>query len=391
MQASEGVLLYKLNDHRSQRDKEDDADDAKKLSADHGGHKGVKRRKPHGLSHHAGIDELVLDKLHGKVDDEAAHRQHRIHQKHKEHADHAGDQCPHIGDDGTDGGEHPHQTAVGDPENRKCKGHEDTEDHGLTALSRQKVCKGLTEQPTEFQQPGGVAGLQIGAYQCAGVVAETLGPEGHIDGDDQGKRCSHHDVHGGRYRPDRIDQHGVDAVGDPVQQLLPVDALQPVHQPVHVGILCAEIGGPAGDIGLDLQIEAVKRLHKLRDQQGERQHQHKNNAEQGDEKAEKMDGAARGLLFGPAEQASQPLFQSGHRHAEKKRQNAAGQNGQDQIDKIGGKGQNGRKPQQCDKKRYSHNGHEQILFCFWFHDDIPFPEPVAANCKSFSADSFIVL
>ena len=92
MQASEGVFFYKLNDHRSQRDKEDDADDAKKLSADHGGHKGVKRRKPHGLSHHAGVDELVLDKLHGKVDDEAAHRQHRIHQKHKEHADHAGDQ-----------------------------------------------------------------------------------------------------------------------------------------------------------------------------------------------------------------------------------------------------------------------------------------------------------
>ena len=82
---------------------------------------------------------------------------------------------------------------------------------------------------------------------------------------------------------------------------------------------------------------------------------------------------------------------SSHRHAEKKRQNAAGQNGQDQIDKIGGKGQNGRKPQQCDKKRYPHNGHEQILFCFWFHDDIPFPEPVAANCKSPSADSFIVL
>ena len=64
---------------------------------------------------------------------------------------------------------------------------------------------------------------------------------------------------------------------------------------------------------------------------------------------------------------------------------------QDQIDKFGGKGQNGRKPQQCDKKRYPHNGHEQILFCFWFHDDIPFPEPVAANCKSSSADSFIVL
>ena len=92
-----------------------------------------------------------------------------------------------------------------------------------------------------------------------------------------------------------------------------------------------------------------------------------------------MDDFARGLLFGPPEQASQPLFQSGHGHAEEKRQNAAGQNGQDQIDKFGGKGQNGRKPQQRNEKRYPYNGHEQILFCFWFHDDIPFPEPAAAK------------
>ena len=39
--ASAGILLHKLNDHRRQGDKEDDADDAKELSADHGGHKGV--------------------------------------------------------------------------------------------------------------------------------------------------------------------------------------------------------------------------------------------------------------------------------------------------------------------------------------------------------------
>ena len=40
-QTPKGVLFYKLDDHRCQGDKEDNADDAKKLSADHGGNKGV--------------------------------------------------------------------------------------------------------------------------------------------------------------------------------------------------------------------------------------------------------------------------------------------------------------------------------------------------------------
>ena len=82
-QTPAGILFYKLDDHRSQGDKEDDADDAEKLSADHGGNKGVQRRKTHGLSHHTGIDELVFNKLYGKVDDQAAHRQHRVYQQHK--------------------------------------------------------------------------------------------------------------------------------------------------------------------------------------------------------------------------------------------------------------------------------------------------------------------
>ena len=49
------------------------------------------------ISHHTGINELVFNKLHGKVHDQAAHRQHRVYQQHKEHTDHAGDQCTHIG------------------------------------------------------------------------------------------------------------------------------------------------------------------------------------------------------------------------------------------------------------------------------------------------------
>ena len=139
------------------------------------------------------------------------------------------------------------------------------------------------------------------------------------------------------------------------------------HQPAHVGILCVEIGGPAGDIGLDLYIQAVEGLHQLRDQQSQRQHQHQHNAQQGDEKAEKMDYFRRGLLFGLAEQAVQPLFQPGHGYVDKKRQNAARQNGQYQIYQLCGKDQNVRKPQQCYKKRYPYHGNEQRLFCFWFH------------------------
>ena len=47
-------------------------------------------------------------------------------------------------------------------------------DHGLAALPCQKVCEGLPEQSAELQQPSGAAGFQVGADQCAGVVAETL-------------------------------------------------------------------------------------------------------------------------------------------------------------------------------------------------------------------------
>ena len=118
----------------------------------------------------------------------------------------------------------------------------------------------------------------------------------------------------------------------------------------------------------------MKGLHQFRDQQGERQHQHQHNTQQGDEKAEKADGFRRGLLSGLAEQAVQPLFQPGHGHVDKKRQNAARQNGQYQIYQLCGKGQNVRKPQQRYKKRYPYNGNEQGLFCFWFHEKVPFPE-----------------
>ena len=79
-------------------------------------------------------------------------------------------------------------------------------------------------------------------------------------------------------------------------------------------------------------------------------------------------------LFGLAEQAVQPLFQTGHGHVDKKRQNAARQNGQYQIYQLCGKGQNVRKPQQRYKKRYPYHGNEQRLFCFWFHEKVPFPE-----------------
>ena len=95
--ASAGILLHKLNDHCRQGDKEDDTDDAKELSTDHSSHKGVQRRKPHGFSHHPGVDELVFNKLYGKVNNETAHGQNGIHQQHEEHADHAGDQRSDVG------------------------------------------------------------------------------------------------------------------------------------------------------------------------------------------------------------------------------------------------------------------------------------------------------
>ena len=150
----------------------------------------------------------------------------------------------------------------------------------------------------------------------------------------------------------------------------------------------AEIGGPAGDVRLHLLIEAAEGLHQLRDQQGQRQHQHKDDPQQSDKKAEQADGLIGRLLFSPAEQLLQPLFQSGHGHIDEQCQNAAGKNGQNQIHQLTRKGEHGRKTQQRHKKRDPYNSHQQILFCFWFHDDVPFPEPVAAICKIPSGDSF---
>ena len=79
-QAAEGVFLHQLQHHRRQRDEEEDAEDAEELAADHGCHKGVQGRKPHRFAHHPGVDELVLDELHRKVDQQSAHRQQRVHQ-----------------------------------------------------------------------------------------------------------------------------------------------------------------------------------------------------------------------------------------------------------------------------------------------------------------------
>ena len=76
-QAAAGVFLHQLQHHRRQRDEEEDAEE---LAADHGCHKGVQGRKPHRFAHHPGVDELVLDELHRKVDQQSAHRQQGVHQ-----------------------------------------------------------------------------------------------------------------------------------------------------------------------------------------------------------------------------------------------------------------------------------------------------------------------
>lgn len=97
-----------------------------------------------------GVDELVLNKLYGKVNNETAHGQNGIHQQHEEHADHAGDQRSDVGDNGADGGQHSHQAAVGNLENGKRKSHENAKDHGLTALPCQKFAKDCRNSRQNF-------------------------------------------------------------------------------------------------------------------------------------------------------------------------------------------------------------------------------------------------
>ena len=234
-----------------------------------------------------------------------------------------------------------------------------------------------------------MAGLQIRAHQRMGLSTKALRPKRQIDGDDEGEGGRHDDVHRGGHGTHRIDQHLVDAVGGFVEQLLPVDALQPVHQPAHVGVLCAEVGGPAGDVRLDLQIKAVERFDQFRHQQGQRKHQHQHDADQRDEKAEETKGLVRRLLFGLAKQLLQPLFQPGHGHVDEKCQDAARQYGQHQIHKTCRKGEHIRKPQQCNKKCYPHNGDEQRAFGVRIHDEVPFPECTAASWNEAAAEPLL--
>ena len=47
-----------------------------------------------------------------------------------------------------------------------------------------------------------------------------------------------------------------------------------LHQPAHVGVLGVEVGRPAGDVGFNLQIQAVEATAPAPDQQRQGQHQH---------------------------------------------------------------------------------------------------------------------
>ncbi len=106
-------------------------------------------------------------------------------------------------------------------------------------------------------------------------------------------------------------------------------------------------------------------------------------------KAEQTKGLVRRLLFGLAEQLLQPLFQPGHGHVDEKCQDAARQNGQHQIHKTCCKGEHIRKPQQCNKKCYPHNGDEQRAFGVRIHDEVPFPECTAASWNEAAAEPLL--
>ena len=118
--AAAGILLHKLDDHRRQGDKEDDTDDAKELSTDHSGNKGVQRRKSHGLSHHPGVDELVFNKLNDLIYDNAQQPLPRIYHYNEQCSNKAGSKCSNVWNKGKDCCQYGNQVCVWQAEYGKC-------------------------------------------------------------------------------------------------------------------------------------------------------------------------------------------------------------------------------------------------------------------------------
>ena len=77
-------------------------------------------------------------------------------------------------------------------------------------------------------------------------------------------------------------------------------------------------------------VERLGRVDQLRDQQGQDQYKHQQDAQQGKDKADDMEQFCGRFLFESLGQTGQPLFNPVDRHMDKNRQDGAHHNGTDQ-------------------------------------------------------------
>ena len=91
-----------------------------------------------------------------------------------------------------------------------------------------------------------------------------------------------------------------------------------------------QVHQPLGKALFDLGVERLGRVDQLRNQQGQDQHKHQQDAQQGKDKADDMEQFCARLLLESLGQTGQPLFNPIDRHMDENRQDGAHHNGADQ-------------------------------------------------------------
>ena len=81
MQPLVRILSHKLNGDGHKRNKEQDANNTEKLTADHSGDQGIKRRQPNGIANHSWINKLVFNKLNDEINGQTPDNQRRVKQR----------------------------------------------------------------------------------------------------------------------------------------------------------------------------------------------------------------------------------------------------------------------------------------------------------------------
>ena len=190
------ISLQKLRDHRCQRDKEYDADDAEQLSAKQRGQQRPQRGKPHAAADHMRIDELVFNELHRLIDKEAQDRLLGRSQQREQYADQAGGKRADIRDKRERRRQYRRQRRIGDAEGGKCKEDHRAENQHLDALAGEKLGISIVRQLCDAADAICRTLLAVGVQKAAALLTKLPPPQQYIEHDHSRK----YGVYRDRYR-----------------------------------------------------------------------------------------------------------------------------------------------------------------------------------------------